>query len=60
MGLMEEDCLLLQMAVSLKILKYTSFINKARELVELFKKEKCDFIIALTHMRLYNDKYFAL
>ena len=32
------------------------FITKAKKLVEFFKNHNCDVIIALTHMRNYNDK----
>jgi len=55
MGLMEEDCLMLQTAVDINRLKYICFIQKAKELVKLFQNENCELIIALTHMRQYNE-----
>jgi len=56
MGLMEEECLILQTEVDINVLKYTPFIEKAKQLVKFFQKEGCELIIALTHMRLYNDR----
>ena len=35
---------------------YYDFVEKGKELCKFFKSEKCDFIIALTHMRNYNDR----
>ena len=56
MGLIEYDWL----AISKNNLapedyKFIDYSEKAIELIKLFQDEKCDLIIALTHMRNYND-----
>jgi 5'-nucleotidase len=35
--------------------EYEDFVEKAKKLVSYFNEEKCDLIIALTHMRTNND-----
>jgi hypothetical protein len=57
MALFELDCLTLLNSLPLKYFKYVDFVEKARELVEIFKKENCELIIALTHMRINNEKH---
>ena len=39
---------------------YADFISTAKELAKMLRDEqKCDYIIALTHMRSPNDRIFA-
>jgi 5'-nucleotidase len=40
-------------------LTFTDFCETAVEMIDLLKGEGCDFIIALTHMRLPNDRILA-
>lgn len=56
MGLIEYDWVLTQNKIKPSDYEYVDFIDKARELTKLLKSENCDVIIALTHMRNYNDK----
>jgi len=56
MGLIEYDWLSTINTIKKENYIYIDFIIKAKELVKLFKEYGCDFIIALTHMRTYNDK----
>jgi hypothetical protein len=56
MGLIEYDWVLTQNMIKPSDFKYVDFVEKAKELVSYFKKEGCELIIALTHMRTYNDK----
>lgn len=56
MGLIEEDWVLIQNNLKSCQYEYEDFILKGKELVEYFKEEQCDVIIALTHMRTYNDE----
>jgi 5'-nucleotidase len=37
----------------------TDFIEAAKEMVKLLKSQGCTYIIALTHMRLPNDRVLA-
>lgn len=55
MGLIELDWLVSQSTVKPEYYVYKDFIECGKKLVEFFQKEKCDLIIALTHMRNYND-----
>lgn len=57
MGLIEHDWVLTQNTIKPGEFLYIDFIQKGKGLVEFFKKENCDLIIAMTHMRSYNDKY---
>jgi 5'-nucleotidase len=56
MGLIEEDWVMTQNKIKSNEYIYIDFISKAKELCKEFKEESCDIIIALTHMRTYNDK----
>lgn len=58
MGLIEYDWIATITQFKKENYYYIDFVQKAKELVKLFKENQCDFIIALTHMRTYNDKYF--
>lgn len=54
-GLMEKEWLsLCPMFVSIPT-EYENFIDCSKRIVKIFKAEKCDLIIALTHMREYNN-----
>jgi hypothetical protein len=55
MGLIEYDWIVTQSKIKKNDYLYEDFVSKAEELSEYFKKEKCDVIIALTHMRSHND-----
>ena len=62
MGLIEYDWVLTQSKIKTNDYKYVDFVEIAKDLVVYFKNNNCDIIIALTHMRNYNDKliYFKL
>jgi 2',3'-cyclic-nucleotide 2'-phosphodiesterase (5'-nucleotidase family) len=57
MGLIEYDWVLTQNTIKPCDYIYQDFIIKAKSLVQFFKSQNCDIIIALTHMRNYNDMY---
>ena len=58
MGLIEYDWLVIQkINLAPEDYKFVDYSDKARELIKFFQDEKCDIIIALTHMRNYNDLY---
>ena len=38
---------------------YVDFVKVAKEISSDLKKRGCDYIIALTHMRLPNDRILA-
>ena len=38
---------------------YLDFIDTAKEMSQLLKSQGCDYIIALTHMRVHNDRILA-
>lgn len=59
MGLAEEEWLGLVTEIDPNILDYEDFVDCAKRLCLLFKKEKCDLIVALTHMRNPNDLRLA-
>jgi len=40
-------------------LTYVDFVQTAKEMSKLFKSQGCNYIIALTHMRLPNDRVLA-
>ena len=40
-------------------LEYRDFVLTAKEMSKILKEEGCDYIIALTHMRLPNDRVLA-
>lgn len=56
MGLIEYDWLATINTIKKENFIFIDFIIKAKELSKHFKDIGCDFIIALTHMRTYNDK----
>jgi 2',3'-cyclic-nucleotide 2'-phosphodiesterase (5'-nucleotidase family) len=57
MGLIEHEWLATINIMLVKTgFKYIDFVEKALELVKYFKADGCDLIIAITHMRTYNDK----
>lgn len=56
MGLIEYDWVLTQNKIKPTDYIYEDYIIKGKQLVKLFKENNCDIIIALTHMRTYNDR----
>ena len=55
-GLAEEEWLGLITEIDLKIIGYEDFVICAKRLTKFLREsEKCDLIIALTHMRVPND-----
>ena len=56
MGLIEYDWIQTINTIKKENFIFIDFIDKARELSKFFKQNNCDLIIALTHMRTYNDK----
>jgi 5'-nucleotidase len=59
-GLCEPDWIgTLNPAVISEILEVRDFLQTAEEMVQLLKDKGCDYIIALTHMRLPNDRMLA-
>jgi 5'-nucleotidase len=56
MGLIEYDWIATINSIKKENFIFVDFIVKAKELSKFFKENGCDFIIALTHMRTYNDK----
>jgi 5'-nucleotidase len=56
MGLIEYDWVFTQPSLKPSDYEYEDFITKAKKLVKFLKNNNCDVIIALTHMRNYNDK----
>lgn len=56
MGLIELDWIETLNKVDKNEFIYIDFIIKAKELSKFFKENNCNFIIALTHMRTYNDE----
>ena len=53
MGLAEPEWLGLLVYEDADML-YEDFVKSAKKYCKLFKEEKCDLIIALTHMRTVN------
>jgi hypothetical protein len=58
MGLIEYEWL---MTLNIFVMKsssfsYVDFVQKGKDLVKLFQSQGCELIIALTHMRTYNDQ----
>jgi len=59
-GLAEGDWLHAITEIDMSIVRYEDFIDSGRTLAELLKREHdCDLIIALTHMRVPNDRKLA-
>jgi 5'-nucleotidase len=56
MGLIEYDWVITQNTIKPTDFEYEDFIKKGKELTSTLKAQGCNFIIALTHMRTYNDK----
>lgn len=56
MGLIEFDWITTINSIKKENFIFIDFIVKAKELSKFFQENGCDFIIALTHMRTYNDK----
>ena len=56
MGLIEYDWIaIMKSNLAPEDYIFIDYNEKASELIKFFKSEKCDIIIALTHMRNYND-----
>ena len=56
-GLIEYEWILTQNKINKEDFIYVDFIEKAKELSYFLKvTEKCDMIIALTHMRTHNEE----
>ena len=61
MGLIEYDWIaIMKSNLAPEDYKFIDYNEKASELIRFFKSEKCDIIIALTHMRNYNDMYIIV
>lgn len=59
-GVCEEEWLTLMSPTNIKEeLFYTDFVQTSKEISGILKAEKCDYIVALTHMRLPNDRILA-
>ncbi|XP_028396283.1 snake venom 5'-nucleotidase-like [Dendronephthya gigantea] len=58
-GLVEKDWLDTLGAVDVDEVNYKDFVTVGKELSKKLRDEGCDFIIALTHMRLENDQKLA-
>lgn len=57
MGLIEFDWILTQNKIKLGEYVYVDYIEKAKELtIFLRNSEKCDLVIALTHMRTHHEE----
>lgn len=55
-GLVEREWLVTLSTIDPEDVDYTDFIEKAEELVKQLREEEgCEYIIALTHMRVPND-----
>ncbi|KAL4509211.1 hypothetical protein ABPG72_018142 [Tetrahymena utriculariae] len=60
MGMAENDWLNTITEIDMSIVRYEDFVKCAKQLIEVLKKEHdCEMIIALTHMRVPNDKLLA-
>ena len=56
-GLAEHDWLTLITEISPEVLGYEDFVECGRKLAKYLREyEKCDLVVALTHMRVPNDK----
>ncbi|EGR28575.1 ser thr protein phosphatase family protein, putative [Ichthyophthirius multifiliis] len=59
-GLAEEEWLDTIVEIDIQTLRYQEFVNCAKEVCQVLKEElQCEFIIALTHMRIPNDNILA-
>ena len=59
-GVCEEEWLGLMNPFELpEELQYVDFVETSKRMSKLLKKKKCDLIIALTHMRVPNDRILA-
>lgn len=59
-GLVEEEWLATLATIEQKDVIYKDFVEEGKRLVKMLKeKEKVDYIIALTHMRMPNDQRLA-
>lgn len=55
-GLVEKEWLVTLSALDPEDIEYKDFVDSGRELVKKLREdERCEFIIALTHMRVPND-----
>lgn len=60
MGLAESDWLNTISEIDLNIVRYEDFVRCAIELERLLREEHdCDIVIALTHMRVPNDRFLG-
>ena len=59
MGLVEADWLATLSQVNIDEVEVKDYVLTAKELIAEMKKEGAQIIIALTHMRSYNDKTLA-
>ena len=55
----EEEWLEIVTNINLDIFGYGDFVEAASLICAKFKEEKCDLIVALTHMSWRNDKKLA-
>lgn len=56
MGLIELEWVETQNNIDRGDYTYIDYVEKAEELIALFKAENCDLIVAVTHMRTYNEE----
>lgn len=55
-GLVEEEWLATLATLDIDDLTYLDFVSEGKKLAKMLKdKEKCDYVVALTHMRSPND-----
>jgi len=59
MGLIENEWLDTLGAIDPKDVVYTDFVHKAKDLDLLMRRQGCEMVIALTHMRVPNDHKLA-
>ncbi|GAX77496.1 hypothetical protein CEUSTIGMA_g4940.t1 [Chlamydomonas eustigma] len=58
-GLVEEEWLETLGAVNLEELEYVDFIEEGRRLAQKLKAEGAEILVAITHMRVPNDRKVA-
>ncbi|XP_045127274.1 5'-nucleotidase-like isoform X3 [Portunus trituberculatus] len=54
-GLVEKEWLETLATINADEVTFTDYVDRGRELASSLKKEGCDYVIALTHMRTPND-----
>ncbi|EGR29458.1 ser thr protein phosphatase family protein, putative [Ichthyophthirius multifiliis] len=60
MGLAEEEWLNTITEIDISILQYEDFVSCGKKMAHMLKKEQqCDIVVAITHMRMPNDRILA-